>query len=248
VTTNPPPAAMEVETLSGDDVRDSVAAVERAHQQVGEAIPANRDDADSPEHWQAILEANAAAVIGALEHVSLTPGYVVRYRFYGRQDGEARVRPFVARASTDVDAVRAALDWHTPPDSGPVTQRLRANRDADLLYKHFSFADSALGVFQYWLAMQEIWASAAWVHTRVVADRADFAELVSGADWQVEREVESYQPVVVRRPDGANLAALLYSPLQRHAIVLQQVEIQADNALHFAAAITVASGPRGYLV
>ncbi len=236
---------MEVEAVAGSDVRAAAEAVDAAHRQVGAAVPAAREDADSPQHWQAILEANAAAVLASLEHVTLTAGYAVRYRFYERVDSELRVRPFVARTSTDVEAVRAALEWHPAPDSGPAAQR--GNRDADLLYRHFSFTDSALGVFQYWLAMQEIWASAAWVHSRVVADRQHFAEIVGAAEWQIERELESYQPAVVRRPDGANLAVLLYRPLQRHSIDLHQVEIQADNGLLFSAPITVASGPRGYL-
>lgn len=240
-------AADEVEALAGEDVRAATAAVERAHMEVGASVVPDRQDPDSAEHWQAILEANAAAVLRCLDHVALPPGFVVRYRFYGRHEGDLHVRPFVARASTDVEAVRAALEWHPPPDSGPALQRLRANRDADLLYKHFSFTDSALGVLHYWLAMQEIWASAAWVHTRVVADQADFADIVRGPEWQVERQVEGFQPLVVRRADGAHLALLLYSPLQRHSIVLQSVEIRADNALCFAPPLTVATGPRGYL-
>lgn len=238
---------MEVEAVAASDVRATAEAVDAAHRRASSAVPAGRDESDSPQHWQTILETNAAAVLDALEHVTLPAGYVVRYRFFERADNDLRVRPFVARASTDVEAVRAALEWHPAPDSGPAAQRSRGNRDADLLYRHFSFTDSALGVFQYWVAMQEIWASAGWVHSRVVADRQHFAEIVGAAEWQVERELESYQPAVVRRPDGANLAVLLYSPLQRHSIDLHQVEIQADNGLLFSAPITVASGPRGYL-
>lgn len=236
-----------VETVSSEEVRAAVSAIEKAHQRVSQEVPANRDDVDDPEHWQSLLEHNAAAVLDALEHVSLAEGYVVRYRFFGRQDNEVRVRPFVARATTDVNAVRAALDWHPAPDSGTAVDRLRANRDADLLYRHFEFTDSAVGVFQYWLAVEEIWASASWVHTRVVADREQFGEIVARGDWQVEQSVESYQPVVVRRDGGAHLAMLLYSPLHRHSIALQQVEIRQDGSVVFAEPITVASGPRGYV-
>jgi hypothetical protein len=238
---------MSVETLSSAEVRTAVSAVERAHQRVSQEIPANRNDPDDPEYWQALLERNAAEVLDALEHVSLAAGYAVRYRFYERQDNEVRVRPFVARATTDVDAVRAALDWHPAPDSGTAIDRLRVNRDVDLLYRHFDFTDSAVGVFQYWLAVQEVWASASWVHTRVIADREHFGEIVARGDWQVEHSVETHQPVVVRRDGGAHLAMLLYSPLHRHSIALQRIEVQEDGSVVFADPITVASGPRGYV-
>ncbi len=238
---------MNVETLTSEEVRAAVAAVQEAHRKVGEEVPGSRHEEDDPAHWQTILEANALAVLGALDHVSIEDGFVVRYRFYERHQNEIRVRPFVARRTTDVELVRAALEWHPPPDSGTAIEKLRANRDAGLLYRHFDFTDSAIGVFQYWLAMQEIWASAAWVHTRVVADREHFAEIVTSGDWQVEQSVESYQPMVVRRGEGAHLALLLYSPLERHSIGLQQVEIRPDKSIVFADPITVAAGPRGYV-
>ncbi len=238
---------MIVETISSEDIVAAINAIEQAHMTVGEAVPGSADEAEDAEHWQTILEENAKAVLSALEHVSLPDGFVVRYRFYERHEKEIRIRPFVARETTDVDVVRAALEWHPPPDSSSALERMRANRDADLLYRRFEFADSALGVFHYWLAMQDIWASASWVHARVIAGKEHFAEIVASTDWQVERSVESYQPVVVRREDGANLALLIYSPLHRHSIALQQVEIQQDNAIVFAEPITVATGPRGYV-
>jgi len=240
-------ADSEVETLAPGDVRAALAAIERAHQSVTREVQDSRQGGDDADYWQGILETNAAAVIDSLEHVRLADDYAVRYRFFERRENELRVRPFVARATTDVTAVRAALAWHAPPDSGPVDQRLRANRDADLLYKHFSFADSAIGVFHYWLAMQEVWASADWVHTRVVTDRQHFAEIVGSADWQIEQEVETHAPLVLRRPEGAHLAMLLYSPLHRHSIALQQIEIDAGRGIVFAEPITVAAGPRGYI-
>ncbi len=238
---------MSVETLSSEEVRAALNAVERAHQKVSEEVPGSRSEEDDPQHWQDILEANAAAVLAELDHVALDEGYVVRYRFFERIKSEIRVRPFVARRTTDVELVRAALGWHPPPDSGSAAENLRTNRDAGLLYEHFTFTDSALGVLHYWLAMQEIWASAGWVHTRIVADQNHFAELVAGDDWQIEQSVESYQPVVMRGEQGAHLALLLYSPLERHSIGLQQIEIRPDKSIVFAAPIAVATGPRGYV-
>src|SRR5690606_25222746 len=100
---------------------------------------------------------------------------------------------------------------------------------------------------QYWLAMQEIWASLKWVHSRVIANERDFAEIVAADGWQVERKVETHHPVVLRDRDGAHLALLLYSPLRRHSISLQQVEIRRDQSIVFGEPITVATGPRGYV-
>ncbi len=235
-----------VAALLGDDVRAAVSAIELAHQEIAQSTPATRGDGDDPEHWQGILEANAAAVLAATEHVTLSPGFAVRYRFYERAEHELRVRPFVARESTDVAAVRATLEWHPPPDSVSPAQRLVPTRDVDLLYRHFSFVPSPLGVFHYWLTMQEVWASATWVHTRVIADEKHFAEIVGSGDWQLEQPLESHQPVVIQHSKGSHLALLLYSPLHRHSIALQRVEIRADNSIVFADPITVATGPRGY--
>lgn len=240
-------SATGAETLCSDDVRATAAAVEQAHILVGQGEVATRGEADDPEQWQALLEANAAAVLDALPHVELPHGFAVRYRVYERKSEELRVRPFVARTTADIAAVRTALEWHAPPDTASAAERLGANRDVDLLYRHFLFTPSALGVFQYWLAMQEIWASLNWVHTRVIADERDFTEIVGAADWQVERQPETHQPVVLRDGDGSHLALLLYSPLRRHSISLQQVEIRLDQSIVFGESITVATGPRGYV-
>ncbi len=237
---------MDLERLDPAAIRSAISAVENAHRSVSQESDEPETDIDDPEHWQGMLEANAAAVLAALDEIRIADGYVVRYRFFERTEGDLKVRPFAARSTTDVTAVRSVLEWHPPPDSGIAAQR-PSNRDAELLYQHFSFEPTAIGVFQYWMAMQEIWASAEWVHTRVVTGREDFAEIVSSGEWQVEQELETHQPAVLRNEDGAHLAVLLYSPLRRHSIVLQQVEIRADKTVAFAAPITVASGPRGYI-
>ncbi len=239
---------MEVEALQPTDVRESLAAIATAHQTVTQDVPDSRQGGDDPDYWESILEANAAAVLERLPCAALEDGYAVRYRFFERSEAELRVRPFVARTTTDVSAVRAALIWHPPPDGGLASERMRHSRDAELLYQHFSYTPSALGAFQYWLAIQEIWASGAWVHTQVIVDHAHFAEVVSGPDWQVLREVESYEPAVVRGADAsAHLATLLYSPLHRHSIAMQRIEIKPDHSVVYAEPITVAAGPRGFV-
>jgi len=240
-------SADQVEALTDRDVRAATEAIDRARQEAGQGVPLAADGTADAAYWQGVLEANAAAVLDALEHVSLSPGYAVRYRVFESEGSELRARPFVARATTDVDVVRAALEWHPPPDSGSASQRLRANRNVELLYRHFAFERSPIGVFQYWVAMQEIWASARWVHTQVIAGGTHFAEIVAGPEWHVEHPLETHRPLVIREGERAALAILLYSPLQRHSITLQQVSIEADNDIVFAEPITVASGPRGYL-
>jgi hypothetical protein len=241
------PGAAPVESISEPDVRAATEAIGRARQEATTRVPVAADGTADCDHWQRVLEANAAAVLLALEHVSLPSDFAVRYRVFEPDGSELRVRPFVARATTDVAVVRAALDWHPPPDSGSASERLRANRNVELLYRHFTFERSPVGIFHYWLAMQEIWASTRWVHTQVIANSRHFAEIVAGPEWRLEHPLETHHPLVVREGDRAVLALLLYSPLQRHSIALQQISIEPDNRIAFAEPITVAMGPRGYL-
>lgn len=238
---------MSVEAIAADVIRSIVTRVEAARQQVSAEHPETRAEAADAATWQTVFEATAAAVLASLQRVHLADDHVVRYRFFDFESGDPRLRPFVARRGVDVEAVRSVLDWHPPPDS-PSPQRLQPNRDAQLLYRHFDFERSAEGWFEYWIAMQELWASARWIHSRVVVDGEHFAELMSGGEWQLQHEVESYAPVCVRGEGTAHLAVLVYCPVQRHTIALQRVSIDTAKVITFAEPITVASGPRGYFV
>jgi hypothetical protein len=236
---------MTVEVIPAEVIRAITLRIDAARQQASVDNPERRDSAADVEQWQKVFEANAAALLAALERVHLAADHVVRYRFFDFEGGDPRLRPFVARKDVDVDPVRAVLDWHPPPDSTSA-QRLQPNRDSELLYRHFRFEPSAAGYFEYWVAMQELWASAHWIHSRIVVDGEHFAELISGAEWQLQRELESYQPACVRGEHDAHLAVLVYCPLQRHTIALQRVTIDAAQSIVFAEPITVAVGPRGY--
>jgi len=238
---------MTVEVIPAEVIRAITLRVDAVRQQSSVDHPETRDSAVDPEHWQNVFEANAAALLAALERVHLADDHVVRYRFFDFEGGDPRLRPFVARGNVDVAPVRAVLDWHPPPDSSSAL-RLQPNRDSELLYRHFRFEASAAGYFEYWVAMQELWASARWIHSRIVVDAQHFAELISGAEWQLQRELESYQPVCARGAQGGHLAVLVYCPLQRHTIALQRVAIDATQSIVFAEPITVAVGPRGYYV
>jgi len=238
---------MTVEVIPAEVIRAITLRVDAARQQASADNPETRDASADPEQWQTVFEANAAALLAALERVHIADDHVVRYRFFDFEGGDPRLRPFVARRNVDVAPVRAVLDWHPPPDSTSA-ERLQPNRDVDLLYRHFHFAADAAGYFEYWVAMQELWASARWIHSRIVVDAQHFAELIAGADWQLQREVESYQPVCVIGEEGAHFAVLVYCPLQRHTIALQRVTIDTTQAIVFAEPITVAVGPRGYYV
>jgi hypothetical protein len=77
----------------------------------------------------------------------MNPDYVVRYRFYERRRGDLLVRPFVARATTDVETIRQLIDWHPAPDSVAPSLRGRPDRDVELLYRHFEYEASAEGCF-----------------------------------------------------------------------------------------------------
>jgi hypothetical protein len=199
-------------------------------------------------YWERIFETNAAEVLAVLPAVQLAAGFVVRYRFFGEQGHDVLLRPFVARRDTDVGTVRRLLDWHPPPDS--ITPALAGypTQDVELLYRHFSYPPTAVGVFEYWLAMQELWASQRWTHSHLIASAEELSQITAAEGWQVVHPVEAYEPAVVRSDGGARLAVLIQSPLGRFQIALQQVEVAADQSLRFAEPILVASGPRGYMV
>lgn len=237
---------MAVEHLAPAVVQDIVDRVARARRQASEQMPEARQHADDPIYWQEVFEANAAALLGALERVHLTEGYVVRYRFFGRRGNDFLIRPFVVRANTDVSPIMHLLDWHAPPDSTRAGQLIGA-RDVELLYQHFRHQPSAEGAFEYWVAMQELWASQRWIHSTVVADVEQFTQLTAGPDWNVERPVERVEPAVIREVDGTQIAVLVYCPLDRHMVMFHRIRIPPDQSIEFAESIMVAHGPRGYL-
>jgi hypothetical protein len=196
-------------------------------------------------YWEAVLEANAAHVLGVLEHTRLAPDHVVRYRYYEMRGGDLRARPFVSRASTDVAAVKRVLDWHPAPDAGAVA----SGRDAELLYAHFSLERTPEGVFEYWFAMQEIWASSRWAHARVVATADELGQLSAHDGWTVEHTVEHCAPAVVDTGEGAShLAVLVYSPIGQHRVSLEQITVAADRTVRYGDPVIVATGPRGWIL
>lgn len=239
--------SMPVQFISADVVRDRLKRILDARQEASEQLEGGISP-ERPEYWQRVFEKNAAAVLAALPRVRLKPDYVVRYRFYGRRGADLLVRPFVARETTDVETIRELIDWHPPPDSVAPSLRPRANRDVDLLYRHFEFEASAEGHFEYWLAMQELWASARWVHSTVIADADQLRDLTSSGDWEIDQTLERCEPAVVREDEVARLAVSVFCRLERQTIALHQVEIYPDQRIEFANAIPVARGPRGYLM
>jgi len=206
--------------------------------------PPNPDE----RYWESLFEANAAEALAAVPDVRLAEGFVVRYRFYGQRGRDLLVRPFVARPGTDVGTVRQILDWHAPPDSVASALAKAPTQDVELLYRHFSFPRTAAGFFEYWLAMQELWASARWVHSHVIASAEELSQITASGDWQVPHPVEVYEPAVVLGDTGARLAVLVECPLQRFEITLQQIEIGPDQSLHYGEPVIVAQGPKGYVL
>ena len=237
---------MAVEHLSPRLVHDLGDRVARARRRASEQLPESREHADDPGYWQRVFEANAAALLAGLERVHLADGHLVRYRYYGRRRTDFLVRPFVARAGTDVSAMLRVLDWHPAPDSVHVSDS-GSGRDVELLYRHFRFEPSAAGVFEYWLTMQELWASQRWIHSTIIADAEQFAQLTAAPDWEVERPVERSEPAVIRDGDASQIAVLVHCPLERHMVMFHRVRIAADQSIEFAESILVAHGPRGYL-
>lgn len=236
-----------VDLVPAAHVRETLQRVHAARQRAGEvAGPPSRDPDNA--YWERWFEANAAAVLQVVDGVTLSDGFAVRYRCYGQQGRDLLVRPFVARLDTDVAAVRRLLEWHPPPDSMSVQQRYTPTQDAELLYRHFRFARTPSGLFDYWVVMQELWASARWTHSHVIASAEELSQLTSSEGWKVLHPVERYEPAVVLSGAAARLAILMHCPLERFAIQLEQIDIDAEQALHYAEPILVASGPRGWVL
>ncbi len=228
-------------------VRELTARIAAARQSAIERVASSTHPPDSPPYWEEVFEANAAAVLAVLGRVRLPAGYAVRYRFYGRHGGDLLVRPFVSRATTDVETIRQLIDWHPAPDSIASSLRSRATRDVDFLYRHFTFERSPLGFFEYWLAMQELWASAQWIHSRIIADADTFTGFTAREGWRIDHPVERFEPALVTDDEGgAQAAVLIYSPLGHENITLQHVRIGTDQAIELVESIAVAHGPRGY--
>lgn len=238
---------MSVEFVPAAHVRMLTRRVEEARQRAIDRCGPAPVSADAA-YWERLFETNAAEVLAALAAVQLPAGFVVRYRFFGQRGRDLQVRPFVARAGTDIDVIRRLLDWHPPPDSLTSALPSHPTQDVELLYRHFSFPPTPAGLFEYWLAMQELWASQRWTHSHLIASAEELSQITAGPGWEVLHPVEIYEPAVVRSDGSARLAVLMHSPLRRFEISLQQIDIAADHALHFAEPILVASGPRGYLV
>ncbi len=236
---------MTVEHLTAEIVHDLTDRIARARRVASEALPERRGQEDDANYWQQVFEANAAALLAALTRVQLAAGQVVRYRFYGRRGNDFLVRPFVAGRGTDVSAMLRVLDWHSPPDAPAAGEG--TGRDVELLYRHFTIERSAAGLLEYWMAMQELWASQRWIHSTVVADAEQFAQLTAGPDWEIERPVERVEPAVVRDGESSQLAVLVYSPIERHRVTFHRVRVTPEQAIVYAESLVVAHGPRGYL-
>ncbi len=236
-----------VEFISATHVQ---ACRERIHQ-VRERTSARVGPAPSrfdAHYWQTWFETNAEELLKAFPSVQINAGYCVRYCYFGPQGADLRVRPFVTRTGTPLETVQRLLAWHPPPDSMGTLERGTPNQDVQFLYSHFSFPRTAQGYFDYWLVMQELWASARWAYSHVLASHEELSQLISGPDWQLVHPVERYQPALVRHEAAALLAVLVHCPLNRFEVTLQRIEIDAAQALHYHEPILVAAGPRGYVL
>ena len=238
---------MMVEFVPAAHVRAVTAAIAAARQRAldDRGVPPR---APAAAYWEETFEANAAAVLAVIPDVQLPPDRCVRYRYFGQRGRDLLVRPFVARISTDVDRIRQVLDWHPPPDALASGGAEGPTQDVELLYRHFSFPDTAIGAFNYWLAMQELWASGRWVHSHVIASADEWERIIGREGWEVLQPVQAYEPAVVQADGSARLAVLVESPLRRFHITLDQIDIGPEHRLRYSEPVLVASGPRGYVI
>jgi hypothetical protein len=236
-----------VDLIPASHVRETLQRVHAARQRAGEVAGPPPRDPDG-RYWESWFEANAAAALEAVQSVTLSEGFTVRYRCYGAQGRDLRIRPFVARTGTDVTTIRRLIDWHPPPDSMSQQERHTPTQDIELLYRHFRFARTPTGIFDYWLVMQELWGSARWTHSLLIASAEEMSQLTSAEGWKILHAVERYEPAAVIGDESARLAVLVHCPLERFTIQLLQIDIDAQQALHYAEPILVASGPRGWVL
>lgn len=239
---------MAVEFIPAAHVQDLRQRLQAARQRAVDACGPPAAAADD-HYWEELFERNAAEILAEIPSVTLPSGHCVRYRFFGMRERDLLVRPFVARTTTDVAMVRRLLDWHAPPDARCAEQAARAPlQDVDLLYRHFSFPRTAVGYFEYWLLLQELWASQRWAFAHLIASTAELSQLTADPGWEIVEAVHACEPAVVLDDGGARLAVLLQSPLERFTIHLEQIEIGTDQSIRYAAPALIASGPKGYLV
>ncbi len=197
-------------------------------------------------YWERWFEEHAGEVLARFPEVRLREGKVVRYRFFGQQGRDLRVRPYVAEKSFADLRPHAWLEWVPAPDSRDARERAAPTQDVALLYRHWSFPRTAAGVFDYWLVLQELWGSMRWAHSQLVASEARFQALTSTPEWTVRQPPERFEPAVALGANQAHLAVLLFCPLEQFQVTLQRIEIDDQQALRYEDAILVASGPRGY--
>jgi len=237
---------MSVDLIPADQVRDVTARILAARQRVVDTSTVAPPEGGGAEYWEPVFERNAAEVLAAMPSVTLRAGFAVHYRFFGVQGRDLLVRPFIARADTDVSSIRRLIDWRAAPDSRAAQLGSGASQDVELLYRHFRFPHTALGFFEYWMVMQEIWASQRWAHSHLIASTAELSQITSAPGWEIVEPVQSYELAVVVSGATARIAALVESPLERFTIQLEQIEIAADQSLRYGAPVVVATGPRGY--
>lgn len=235
-----------VDFLPAAHVHDLFARLREARQRSMEQMGAPPEHPDHA-YWESLFEAHAAAVLEAVPSLHLPPDRVIRYRCFGQQGRDLRVRPFVMRRTTEVREIRRLIDWHPPPDAMDARERSLPTQDVELLYRHFSFDPSPAGVFDYWAFVQELWGSTRWIHSTVIASAEEFGQRVASPDWVVHHPVERCEPAVVCGPDSHHLAVLVECPLDRFEIQLHAVTIDARQAVTYGEPVLVASGPRGWM-
>lgn len=241
---------MSLVAVPAASVADLVARIDAARNAVArEAAEVPTESEAEAAYWEEVFEEHARRVLAVLPRVRLREGREVRYRFYGKQGGDLLVRPFVASVGADVSHLRRMLAWHPAPDSMSPAERLRPTRDVDLLYGHFELPDTPEAVFEYWMAMEEIWASARWVHSVLITSAEDFSAAVAAPGWTVRDTPQSFTPLVA--PEGAQalpaeLVVLVRCPLGAERIELWRARIDRDGSIAFRDAVPVATGPRGY--
>ena len=96
--------------------------------------------------------------------------------------------------------------------------------------------------------MQEVWASARWIHSHIIADGEEFAATTEREGWVVRQSVQRFEPAVVREEAGAELAVLAYCPLEHQTVGLHRIRIDADQDIRLLETIPVAQGPKGYVM
>ncbi|HEV2719780.1 MAG TPA: hypothetical protein VG323_07150 [Thermoanaerobaculia bacterium] len=175
----------------------------------------------------------AAALVECAEHVRVLG--TIHYDVVDRL-----VTPYVVGSAADASRVRRG---ETP--LGQPAGRRRS------IFSSFEIERSETGVFEYWLIISEILASAAWHVTRLIAEPAEYDDALRRMQSpQIVRAIPPpLLPSAELRDDGtALLDVTVYTRAGEERIERRTLALDEHNEFHFHGRALLAEGRGGVAV